>query len=140
MWQTGRASDRNLDRASPSHEAPRKNSLPPLQPAPSELAERVRGVGVVAGKAARWALLLLAVILAGVLVAQNPELRQIRVPGSAAIWLEVAAALAVMATAMRLRGKIASGLRALRGGTARAQMDPFARLAADTRAQKTARH
>ena len=140
MWQTGRAADRNLVRASPALDAPRKNALPPLEPVTSELAERVRGAGVVAGKTARWVLLVLAVILAGSLFAQNPELRHMHLPGSAIVWLEVATALAVLAAALRLRGTIASGLRTLRGGAVRSQMDPFARLVADTRAQKSAHH
>ncbi|MDP1669504.1 CopD family protein [Phaeovulum sp.] len=154
MWQTGRAADRHNDRKSPAPEHPqplppqfarpqsqpkraehpRKDTLPQIEPATSGLGERIRGFCLIAGSAARWVLAVLILIVAGAVLLQNGAVGE-RITGtSVATWAKLAVGLAMLAASLHLRFKIGMGLRALVGGN-RADKDPFARLAAQTRAQ-----
>jgi len=139
MWQTGRASDRPVQGARPAVEKSRRADLPVISPAESELMMRMRGAGVIAGNFARWLLAALALFFAAISMLQL-DLSALRAAiGPLGPWITIALALAGVAVLLQMRDQIAEYLHALPGG-ARANRDPFERLAADAHEQRPTRN
>lgn len=142
MWQTGRKAARaRVGDASISVSAsvpPRRDALPPLEPATHPLAERARSFGVLAGRGARWLLLGLALAAVAWLLFQRGQPDIFAIPGSVAFWTPIAAGLAALALVLHLRrqnSNVTHRLFAVRQGRG----DPFARLAAEARAARPPR-
>ncbi|WP_372841676.1 hypothetical protein [Phaeovulum sp.] len=139
MWQTGRASDRPAVGARPELEPSRKAVLPPIEPVESVRVMRLRAAGVIAGTAARWLLVSVALFFSAIAVMQL-DLSALRATiGPLGPWVTIALALVGVVVLLQIRNQIAEFLHALPGG-ARANRDPFERLAADAHAQRPIRN
>lgn len=138
MWQTGRKAGRTIDRSTQAPEFHRRDLLPRIEPAPPSLFGRMRGIVVIAGRGARWVLVVLIIVAATTIAAESGVPATLSEPGAVAAWARIGAALASLAVIVHLRGQVTAGLRALAGGR-RASADPFARLAAQTKAERADR-